>query len=91
MQLIKVLIQFISLMNMFHNFFLAVVNQTSDNHVSCLVHNLFNVSIVRPEHLPCNQWSGSKVKKDDKINVEVLSFDLTKKLPHITGQIIDIE
>jgi len=69
-------------------FFLAVVNQTSDNHVSCLVHNLFNVSIVRPENKPCDQWSGSKIKKDDKIDVKVLSFDLTKKLPHITGEII---
>ncbi|XP_060863173.1 MATH and LRR domain-containing protein PFE0570w [Metopolophium dirhodum] len=66
----------------------AVVNQTSDNHVSCLVHNLFNVSIVRPENKPCDQWSGSKIKKDDKIDVKVLSFDLTKKLPHITGEII---
>ncbi|XP_029344461.1 uncharacterized protein MAL13P1.304 isoform X2 [Acyrthosiphon pisum] len=66
----------------------AVVNQTSDNHVSCLVHNLFNVSIVRPENEPCEQWSGSKIKKDDKIDVKVLSFDLTKKLPHITGEII---
>ncbi|KAL5243188.1 hypothetical protein ACI65C_010598 [Semiaphis heraclei] len=66
----------------------AVVNQTSDNHVSCLVHNLFNVSIVRPENKPYDQWSGSKVKKDDKIDVKVLSFDLTKKLPHITGEII---
>jgi len=59
-------------------YFLAVVNQTSDNHVSCLVHNLFNVSIVRPENEPCDQWSGSKIKKDDKIDVKVLSFDLTK-------------
>lgn len=66
----------------------AVVNQTSDNHVSCLVHNLFNVSIVRPENEPCDQWSGSKIKKDDTIDVKVLSFDLTKKLPHITGEII---
>lgn len=69
-------------------FFLAVVNQTSDNHVSCLVHNLFNVSIVRPENKPYDQWSGSKIKKDDKIDVKVLSFDLTKKLPHITGEIV---
>lgn len=69
--------------------FLAVVNQTSDNHISCLVHSLFNVSIVRPEHQPFNNWSGSKIKKNDKINVKVLSFDLTKKLPHITGEIID--
>ncbi|CAH1720888.1 unnamed protein product [Aphis gossypii] len=66
----------------------AIVNQTSDNHVSCLVHNLFNVSIVRPENEPYDQWSGSKIKKDDKIDVRVLSFDLTKKLPHITGEII---
>ncbi|XP_026806877.1 protein PF14_0175, partial [Rhopalosiphum maidis] len=66
----------------------AIVNQTSDNHVSCLVHNLFNVSIVRPENEPYDQWSGSKIKKDDKIDVKVLSFDLTKKLPHITGEII---
>ncbi|KAL4122596.1 hypothetical protein QTP88_014895 [Uroleucon formosanum] len=66
----------------------AVVNQTSDNHVSCLVHNLFNVSIVRPENKPYDQWSGSKIKKDDKIDVKVLSFDLTKKLPHITGEIV---
>ncbi|XP_025202742.1 DNA-directed RNA polymerase I subunit RPA43-like [Melanaphis sacchari] len=57
----------------------AVVNQTSDNHVSCLVHNLFNVSIVRPENEPYHQWSGSKIKKDNKIDVKVISFDLTKK------------
>lgn len=72
-------------------YFLAIVNQTSDNHVSCLVHNLFNVSIVRPEHQPYDQWPGHKVYKDDKINVKVLSFDLTKKLPHITGHIVDNE
>lgn len=69
--------------------FLAVVNQTSDNHISCLVHNLFNVSIMRPENQSFNNWSGSKIKKDDKINVKVLSFDHTKKLPHITGDIVD--
>jgi len=53
------------------------------------VHNLFNVSIIRPEHQPYSQWSGSKIKKDDNINVKVLSFDLTKKLPHIAGEIVD--
>ncbi|VVC45928.1 Hypothetical protein CINCED_3A002098 [Cinara cedri] len=67
----------------------AVVNQTSDNHISCLVHNLFNVSIVRPEDQPYDQWPGSKIKKEDIINVRVLSFDLTKKLPHITGDIVN--
>lgn len=65
------------------------MNQTSDNHVSCLVHNLFNISIVRPEHQPYDKWSGCKIKKDDIINVKVVSFDLTKKLPHITGNIVD--
>lgn len=69
--------------------FLAVVNQTSENHVSCLVHNIFNVSIVRPEHQPYNQWSGSQIRKDDKIDVRVLSFDLAKRLPHITGEIVN--
>lgn len=68
-----------------------MVNQTSCNHISCLVHKLFNISIVRPENQPYDQWSGSKIKKDDKINVKVLSFDLTKKLPHITGDIVDNE
>lgn len=53
------------------------------------MHNIFNVSIVRSENMPYNQWAGSKVKKNEKINIKVLSFDLTKKLPHITGDIID--
>ncbi|XP_050529061.1 uncharacterized protein PF3D7_1120600-like [Daktulosphaira vitifoliae] len=66
----------------------AVVNQVSENHVSCLVLNLFNVSIVRPEHQTFDYWEGSNVNKNEKIHVEVLSFDLTKKLPHITGKIV---
>jgi hypothetical protein len=73
---------------MFTLLFLAVVNQTSDSHISCLVHNLFNVSIMRPDNQPFNNWSGSKIKKDDKIHVKFLSFDHTKKLPHITGDIV---
>jgi len=78
-------------MYLLYHYFLAIVNQTSENHISCLVHSLFNVSIVRPEHKPYNQWSGSKVKNGDKINVKVLSFDLSKKLPHITGKIFNNE
>ncbi|XP_050426196.1 serine-rich adhesin for platelets-like [Adelges cooleyi] len=66
----------------------AVVNQVSESHVGCLVLELFNVSIVRPENKPYRCWQGSKVKKDDKINVRILSFDTTKKLPHITGEIV---
>lgn len=66
----------------------AVVNQVSENHVGCLVLDLFNVSILRPEHQTFDYWEGSKVKKDEKIFVEVLSYDLTKKLPHITGKIV---
>lgn len=71
--------------------FSAIVNQTSDNHVSCLVYNLFNVSIVRPEDKPYDQWLGSKIKENDTINVKVISLDLTKRLPHITGDIVDNE
>lgn len=53
------------------------------------MYNLFNILIVQPEHQPFNQWPGSKIKKDDIINVKVLSFDLTEKLAHITGDIAD--
>ncbi|XP_039287288.1 DNA-directed RNA polymerase I subunit RPA43-like [Nilaparvata lugens] len=67
----------------------GVVNQKSKDHVGCLVHRVFNVTIPKPDGDEEEEevWNRTSVGQD--VRFRVVAFDMTLKIPSIHGQILD--
>lgn len=66
----------------------GVVNKKSKDHVGCLVHRTFNVSLPKPEN--CDNWIGQSAQIGQEIKFEIIFTDLEGRLPYIKGNILSI-
>ena len=70
------------------------MNKVTPGHISCLVHNLFNVSL--PNHNfefgNYKKWEGSNAKLNDEVKFTITVVDLRSNhnIPYIEGKIDEI-
>lgn len=65
----------------------GVVNKKSKDHVGCLVHKVFNVSIPKPAD-DDDVWLGSSVDIGYEIELKVTFIDLGGRLPYIRAELM---
>lgn len=68
---------------------LGTVNKKGVNHIGCLVHKCFHVSIPRPAEKTNEEWLGTLVNIGDQVTFCVEVCDFTGSLPYIRGRIIN--
>ena len=68
------------------SFLTGCVNKLGQDHVGCLVHGLFNASILRPRHISYQEWEGSKLNGGDEFVFEVTKLSKQSGLLSITGK-----
>lgn len=66
----------------------GVVNKKSKDHIGCLVHKTFNVSLPRPEN--CENWLGHSAQLGQDVQFEITFTNLDGKLPYIRGKILSV-
>lgn len=64
----------------------GIVNKKSKDHLGCLVHNIFNVSIPKPSN--CEEWIGDFAKLKQEIQFKITFIKLKSRLPYIRGEIM---
>ncbi|CAB3374532.1 Hypothetical predicted protein [Cloeon dipterum] len=66
----------------------GVVNKVSANNVSCLVHELFNVSC--PNTMGSDDWVGYNAVLGQEITCQVTKVDLSGRIPYIRASIVKL-
>ncbi|KAF2902610.1 hypothetical protein ILUMI_03588 [Ignelater luminosus] len=66
----------------------GTVNKKSDDHVGCLAHNTFNVSLPKPED--DDDWIGLKAEIGSEILFRITFIDLDGRLPYIRAELVSI-
>ena len=64
----------------------GVVNKKSKDHVGCLVHQVFNVSL--PKIKGGGKWLGDNMSVGNDVLFKVTFMDLQGRLPYIKGEIL---
>ncbi|KYB28290.1 hypothetical protein TcasGA2_TC032634 [Tribolium castaneum] len=65
----------------------GVVHKKTKDHVGCLVHKIFNVSLPKPKK---HEWLGENLNPGSRIQLEITSTNFEGKLPYIKGRIINV-
>jgi hypothetical protein len=68
---------------------LGTVNKRSVNHIGCLVHKCYHVSIPKPAEKTSDEWLGTLVNIGDQVTFCVEMCDFTGSLPYIRGRLIN--
>jgi DNA-directed RNA polymerase I subunit RPA43 len=68
----------------------GIVNKKSVDHIGCLVHKCFHVSIPRSAEEADEEWLGSALNIGDQVTFTVEVCDFTGSLPYIRGKLIDL-
>lgn len=63
------------------------MKKKSINHVGCLVHGMFNVSVPRPQDTPADNWCGTYVQEGDVVKLTITDLNLTSYIPYIKGEL----
>lgn len=63
----------------------GVVNKQSKDHVGCLVHRLFNISVPKPDNE--EDWVGYLTEIGQEVVLNVTFIDLESRLPYIRAKI----
>jgi hypothetical protein len=70
------------------NFFIGIVNKKGADHIGCLVHKCFHVSIPRSIEETDEEWPGTSVNIGDQVTFVVEACDFTGSLPYIRGKLM---
>ncbi|XP_063594179.1 DNA-directed RNA polymerase I subunit RPA43-like [Penaeus indicus] len=65
----------------------ATVKKKSINHVGCLVHGMFNVSVPRPQDEAVENWCGTYVQEGDVVKITITDLNITTYIPYIKGEL----
>lgn len=65
----------------------ATVKKKSINHVGCLVHGMFNVSVPRPQDEVVENWCGTYVQEGDVVKITITDLNITTYIPYIKGEL----
>lgn len=69
---------------------LGIVNRISVDHIGCLVHGLFNISLPKPFSITSENWLGKPAKLLDKVKFCITKVDLYSIVPYIEGKIVEL-
>ena len=64
------------------------MNKKSIDHIGCLVHGLFNISLPKPFN--SEDWPGKPARPKDKVRFCINKVDLLSVVPYIEGRIIEL-
>ena len=65
------------------------MNKKSGDHVGCLVHGLFNISLPKP-HVHSEDWFGKHAKLRDRVRFSITKVNLNTIVPYIEGKVIEL-
>lgn len=65
----------------------GVVNKISKNHINCLTHKVFNISVPIP-HNDNENWIGFHVDVGQEVKLSVTKKELNARLPYIRAALI---
>ncbi|KAK4009942.1 hypothetical protein OUZ56_019086 [Daphnia magna] len=68
----------------------GIVNRISVDHIGCLVHGLFNISLPKPFNVASENWLGKPAKLLDKVKFSITKVDLYSIVPYIEGKIVEL-
>ncbi|XP_069697755.1 uncharacterized protein Polr1F [Periplaneta americana] len=68
----------------------GIVNKKSSDHIGCLVHKYFNVSLPRPNDELDENWPWSSLNIGDEVTFKINFCDFTGRLPYIRGKLLDV-
>ncbi|XP_057368972.1 neurofilament heavy polypeptide-like [Daphnia carinata] len=68
----------------------GIVNRISVDHIGCLVHGLFNISLPKPFNIASESWLGKPAKLLDKVKFSITKVDLYSIVPYIEGKIVEL-
>ncbi|PNF27379.1 hypothetical protein B7P43_G18315 [Cryptotermes secundus] len=68
---------------------LGTVNKKSVDHIGCLVHKCFHVSVPRSMDETDEKWPGTSVNIGDQVTFTVEACDFTGSLPYIRGKLLN--
>ncbi|XP_065161048.1 DNA-directed RNA polymerase I subunit RPA43 isoform X2 [Atheta coriaria] len=66
----------------------GVIIKKSQDHIGCLVHKLFNISLPKPEG--DDNWLGFKAQIGQEVQFQVSFMNLDARLPYIKGVLLTI-
>jgi DNA-directed RNA polymerase I subunit RPA43 len=66
------------------------VNRISIDHIGCLVHGLFNISLPKLFNVHPDNWPGESARLCDKVRFSITKVDLNSIVPYIEGTIIEL-
>ena len=65
----------------------GTVTKTSQKHVACLVHGVFNVPCYHPNNLGSIPWWGINAQVGRQVRFKVIKMDVSQKIPFILGEL----
>ena len=65
----------------------GTVSKTSQKHVACLVHGVFNVPCYHPNNLGSTPWWGINAVIGNEVRFKVIKMDISQKIPFILGEL----
>ena len=65
----------------------GTVSKTSQKHVACLVHGVFNVPCYHPNNLGSTPWWGINADIGMVVRFKVIKMDVSQKIPFILGEL----
>jgi len=65
----------------------GTVSKTSQKHVACLVHGVFNVPCYHPNNLGATPWWGINAVIGNVVRFKVIKMDISQKIPFILGEL----
>ncbi|KAG7153609.1 DNA-directed RNA polymerase I subunit RPA43-like [Homarus americanus] len=65
----------------------GVVKKKTVNHIGCLVHGMFNVSVPRPMDTSVDSWCGTYVEEEDGVKLTITYVSMTNFMPYIKAEL----
>ncbi|KAL1116992.1 hypothetical protein AAG570_004320 [Ranatra chinensis] len=69
----------------------GIVNKKGRDHLGCLVHSVFNVSLPREDYSEKKSWPGNRIGIGQEVAFTVIKLDFAGRLPYIRGHLIESE
>lgn len=64
----------------------GTVSKKSRNHIGCLLHRVFNVSLPRPNDV--DEWIGDDVQIGHEVSFKISYLKLETRLPYIRADLL---
>ncbi|XP_071545346.1 uncharacterized protein [Panulirus ornatus] len=65
----------------------GVVKKRTVNHIGCLVHGMFNVSVPRPVDISVDEWCGTVAEEGDPVKLTITHINMKNFLPYIVAKL----